>query len=164
MRRTKSAAAFILLIGIWLALFFTLTLFTELIMAPWDTAIDIPPVGTPERAFNDFFDFSLGKYLLSIPLVGLSVGVTILMYRRNPHSLWHFAAGHAIFVGLLWVLFMIASAINNQLLYPYPPVLYDPNYRGYHRSVFPMSVILVACAGWILWQHRTERKLSAQAA
>lgn len=161
MKRTGMA---ILLIGSWLILFFTLTFFTELIMAPWDTAIHLPEVGTWQRTLNDFFDFSVGKYLLSIPAILLSLRLVVTRRGTSLAYLGRLAAGNVLFVGALWVLFVAASAINNQILFPYPPVLYDPTYRGYHLSVFPMAVMLAACAGWVIWQRRVERGLTARAA
>ncbi len=160
---TKRIGMTILLIGSWLLIFFTLTFFTELIMAPWDTAIHLPEVGTWQRTLNDFFDFSLGKYLLSVPVILLNIWL-VASNRAKPAFLGHVVMGNLVFVGALWALFMLAAAINNQILYPYPPVAYDPNYRGYHLSVFPMAVMLAACAGWVMWQRRVERALSARTA
>lgn len=160
---TKRIGLTVLLVGSWVLIFFTLTLFTELIMAPWDTAIHLPETGTWQRTLNDFFDFSVGKYLLSVPVILLNVWL-VASHRAKPAFLARAVMGNLIFVGALWALFLLAATINNQILYPYPPVLYDPTYTGYHRSVFPMAVMLAACAGWIVWQRRVTRSLAARAA
>jgi hypothetical protein len=56
-------------------------------------------------------------------------------------------------LGVLVIAFMLAALLNNWL-FPYPPVLYDPTYQGYHRSLLPGGVMLGVCAAWLLWQRR----------
>jgi len=154
MQTAKRAGWLILLLLTWLILFYTLTFFTQLIMTPWDTALRMPEIGTWQRTLNDFFGYRGGRFLFSVPLIVLSAGLTLNALRTRPDALAKFVAGNLLFFGALPILFVASSFINNGILYPYPPVSYDPNYRGFHLSIFPMSVILAACVGWIVWQWR----------
>ena len=138
----------------WVALFFTLTFFTALVMAPWDTAVQIPEVGSWQRTLNDFFGYSAGQFLLSIPVVAIRIAIAWLTWRVRPHLLTRLILGNFLLTVTVWLVMGAASFINNQLLFPYPPVLYDPNYRGFHRSIFPMSVLLATCAAWFILQRR----------
>jgi hypothetical protein len=45
----------------------------------------------------------------------------------------------------------------NNAVYPYPPVLYDPNYPGYYRSVIPMTAVIAVCAVWFYGQIRLAK-------
>ena len=159
MQTVKNLGLLALLVVTWLFLLFTLTLFTELIMAPWDTAIHIPEVGTWQRTLNDFFDFSIGQLLVSVPVVLISIAVAYLAFRTRPQLLPLLIFSNAVLALSVYALVMLASTINNQLLFPYPPVLYDPNYRGYHLSILPMSALLAACAVWFVWQRRLAKTL-----
>jgi len=161
MQTAKKLGSLALLVPTWLFLLFTLTLFTELIMAPWDTAIHLPEVGTWQRTLNDFFDFSFGQFLISLPVVLVSIAVTVAAYRSRSQVLPRLVIGNALLAVSVWLLVMLASAINNQILYPYPSVLYDPNYRGYHLSILPMFALLSACAVWFIWQRRLAKTFAA---
>lgn len=145
----------------WLFLLFTLTVYTELIMAPWDTAIHLPEVGTWQRTLNDFFDLSIGQFIISVPVVLVSIAVTFAAWRSQPQLLPRLVVGNAVLAVSIWVLVLGASAINNQILFPYPPVLYDPNYRGYHLAILPMTALLAACGVWFMWQRRLAKSFAA---
>src|SRR5215207_301604 len=99
----------------WLFLLFILTIFTALIMAPWDTAIDIPAVGTWQRTVNDFFEYSVGQLLLSVPVVLLSIGITIRTLRSRPEFLSRVVISNVLLSVGAWVLVMAATSINHQL-------------------------------------------------
>jgi hypothetical protein len=136
------------LIFTWVVIFFVLVFVTELTLAPWDTAIERPEVGTWQRTLNDFFERTPGN----MSLAALLIVASILTLRRRPARL-QWVAGNLIFVGLLFSVFMVAALVNNAV-FPYPPVSYDPTYHGYHRSVIPGLAVLLVCAGWLIWQVR----------
>lgn len=154
MQKAKLFGVLGLLSLTWLMVFFSLTLLTALNMAPWDTAVQIPEAGTWQRTLNDFFAYSAGQYLLSIPVVVLSMVAAWRAIHSEPARIGRMAAGNAVFIVATWAAMLAAWSINNHVLFPYPPVLYDPNYRGFHRSVLPMSVLLASCAIWFAWQKR----------
>jgi hypothetical protein len=153
----KYATGILCLIATWLALFFVLSFFTELILAPWDTAVVIPEVGTIERSANDFFSTAPGESSVAILLLIISLWLTIPALRRRLDTWYQFAGTNLMCLAALLLTFTPAAIINNNILFPYPPVLYDPNYEGYHRSVFPGLVILAVCLGWLLWQRRIRQ-------
>lgn len=150
MRRT---AGIILLLSGWVILFFWLTFMTELVFAPWDTAITQPEIGTWQRTLNDFFATEPGNLSLAVMGVGMSVILTLTALRRGDASLLRLAGMNWLCLVLLIAAFVPVTWLNNWL-FPYPPVLYDPDYAGYHRSVLPGGVVLAICAGWLLWQRR----------
>src|SRR4051812_8059757 len=104
MSNAKRLGGFGLLILSWLLLFYTLTFFTQLIMAPWDATISMPNVGTWQRTLNDFFELSLGRYLFSLPLILVSLVLTIRTLRANPDTLSKLVRGNAVFFGVLCLL------------------------------------------------------------
>ena len=142
-----------------LFLFFTLTVFTSLLMSPWDSAIDIPEIGTWQRTLNDFFQYSVGQLLLSVPVLLISIALAYNAYRSKPHFLPRIILGNFLLAAGVWVVVMVASSVNNGVLFPHPPVLYDPNYRGFHRSIFPMAALLTTCGVWYIWQRKQMRQL-----
>ncbi len=150
MRRT--AGAIVLLLS-WALLFFWLMIMTELIFAPWDTAVTQPEIGTWQRTLNDFFATEPGNLTLAVLGVGTSVLLTLAALRRGYDNLLRLAGLNLLCFGVLLIVFSPVAMLNN-LIFPYPPVLYDPTYHGYHRSVLPGGVMLAICAGWLLWQRR----------
>jgi SNF family Na+-dependent transporter len=153
----KYTTGILCLIATWLALFFVLSFFTSLILAPWDTAIDMPEVGTLARTANDYFATSPGASSIAIVLLIISLSLTIPALRKRLDTWYQFAGTNLMCLAALLLVFAPAAMINNNILFPYPPVMYDPNYNGYHRSVFPGLVILVVCIGWLLWQRRIRQ-------
>lgn len=145
MHYAKSLTGMGLLLFSWLLLFVVFMFFTELILAPWDTALVRPEIGTWQRTLNDFFETSPGNLTLAALLLLAAIGLS----RHHFTSGWMLALINLGFVVLLWAL-MLASFTLNNALFPYPSVLYDPSYAGYHRSVLPLAVLLLACGGW-LW-------------
>lgn len=134
----------------WVILFYTITFYASLIMTPWDTALTRPEVGTWQRSLNDFFEAGAGQ-LVGLALILASMAVVIPALRRSPALAVELVMSNLIFWGVLLIVFYAATMINNHVLYPYPPVMYDPNYEGFHRSVFPAISMLAVCIGWLLW-------------
>lgn len=149
----KRTAGIVALLTSWALLFFWLTLATELIFAPWDTAITQPEIGTWQRTLNDFFATEPGNLTLAVLGVGASMLLTLMAWRRGYRHLLRLAGINLLCFGVLIAAFMPAALLNNAI-FPYPPVLYDPTFEGYHRSVLPGSVMLTICAGWLWWQRR----------
>lgn len=137
----------------WVALFFLLTALTELIFTPWDGALDWPAVGTWQRTLNDFFATDPGRLVVSVPVLIVSIYLTISTLRRNPDAINHLIRLHFIFIPLL-VLVWLASVALNQWVNPYPPVQYDPNYRGFHLTIIPGISLIGACMIWLWRQAR----------
>lgn len=154
MRRLIGIAALVLT---WVMLFYSLLLVTELVLVPWDTAIHRPEVGTWQRTLNDFFEVAPGSYSIAILLTGISIVLAYRALRRSPKAGLHLAVLNLIFVLVLFVAVIAAALINNHILFPYPPVLYDPMYRGFHRSILPVIAISLVCAGWFMTQRRVAR-------
>lgn len=147
----KSAA----LLATWAFILFILAMFTEFIMAPWDTAITQPDIGTWQRTLNDFFDLGPGQWLVATAVVLGNVYVAIRLWLKRNRLPWRFIVNNALFVWLLFPLMMLAFRLNN-VIFPYPDVLYDPNYRGYHLSVIPGTVALAVIAIWFMVQSRLQ--------
>lgn len=141
-----SIAKWAILLFLWLALFWLLNLFTESTLVPWDTSIVRPEVGTWQRTINDFFERSPGQYALSFAIVLLSMGLTFYAARRNPNSLTKLVLIHALFVPLLIIVWAAAVFINGGIFTA--PLGYDPSAAGFHRSILPMTTVLIACIIW----------------
>jgi hypothetical protein len=150
LKRTAGIAALLLS---WTLLFFWLMIETELLFAPWDTAVTRPEIGTWQRTLNDFFETSPGNLTFVVLGVGASIALTLAAIRRGSSNLLRLAGINLLCFGVLLLVFTPVTLLNNAI-FPYPPVLYDPTYYGYHRSVLPGGVMLAICAGWLLWQRR----------
>jgi hypothetical protein len=152
----KRTAGIVALLTSWALLFFWLMLATELIFAPWDTAVTRPEIGTWQRTLNDFFETSPGNFSLAMLGVGASIVLTLTAIKRGYSNLLRLAGINLLCFGVLITVFTPVALLNN-VIFPYPPVLYDPTYEGYHRSLLPGGVMLAICAGWLLWQRRLTR-------
>jgi hypothetical protein len=159
----KYGVSILCLIATWLALFFVLSFFTELILAPWDTAIDQPEIGTLARTANDFFASDLGSMSIATVLLLLSLRFAYPALRKRLETWYQFAGTNLMCLAALLLVSAPAAMINNYLLFPYPPVIYDPTYHGYHRSVFPGLVLMGVCIGWLLWQRHIHQSATRSA-
>lgn len=153
MTTLKQPIALALIALTWLAIAYTAALFTTLIMAPWDTALVRPEIGTWQRTVNDLFETGAGV-VVGIALVLVGIALTVPVLRRSRVTLPRLVIGNAAFCAVLWAAFLLAAFVNNELLYPYPSVNYDPSYAGFHRSVLPMTAQIVSWALWLLWLRR----------
>ena len=149
----KRLAGVVALALSWLVVFWMLSILTEFVLVPWDTAVVRPEVGTWQRSLNDFFEMPPGSLL--IPFMLLIGSVYVVIRSRYKHLLLRAGVNIAFAAGV-FALFMLSAFINNAV-FPYPPVLFDPTYRGYHRSLIPGLTVVVACIGWLLMQARIGR-------
>lgn len=135
------------------AVLFALTLMTNFIFAPWDTALHRPELGTWQRTLNDFFETAPGVYTFSLPLM-----IANIYFALRRGNLLTLAGINFAFVLLFWVA-LLASFFVNNAVFPYPPVLYDPNYDGYHRAIIPAAVFALVCFGWMrVVSYQTSRR------
>jgi hypothetical protein len=136
----------------WIAYFYVLTFLTQLTFTPWDGAVDWPAVGTWQRTLNDFFATDPGRLLLSVPVVIGSIYLTISNLHRHPDNINRVVRLSWLFIPILLLTWYVAVTLNNTL-YPYPPVIYDPNYRGFHLTLIPGMALVGLCVVWLLrWQ------------
>lgn len=138
----------------WVIVFYVLLIATELVLVPWDTAITRPETGTWQRTLNDFFEVAPGSYSVAVVLIAVTMLLAYRALRNDPEAGLRLAALNLVFLLVLVVTFFTAALINNNILFPYPPVLYDPTYRGFHRSIVPGTAIMLVCAGWLIIQRR----------
>ena len=110
---------------------------------------DNQPVGTWQRSLNDFFNSDPGRLTISVPFILVNIYLTLLTLRRNPARINHLIGRMWLFIPLLMLIWYVAVLLNN-VINPYPPVLYDPHYRGFHLSVIPRVAIIGLCAFWLL--------------
>lgn len=156
----KTLSRFGLLILAWIAWFYVLTFFTELTFVPWDGALHWPEVGTWQRTLNDFFATDPGRLIISIPMILMSVYLAITALRRNPLALTRITGFSILFIPVLILVWLVAVYINNAV-HPYPPVAYDPNYRGFHLTIIPGVAIIGLCIVWLVYQSRIAKSIFA---
>ncbi|MEQ8672544.1 MAG: hypothetical protein RLP44_25125 [Aggregatilineales bacterium] len=157
----KRLITFVVLLISWLVIFGILTYLTQLIMVPWDSAIIQPESNTWQRTLNDFFANMPGYYLFSATFLVMSIGLSWKLLRGRTTNIFKLVLGNLIFAFLLIGILMPAAFINNALFFPYPAdVIYDPTYRGFHRSIFPAVCIGLACGLWLYWQVRLRSSMS----
>jgi hypothetical protein len=155
MSRIKSIQLSLLVLA-WIALFFLLTFITELTFVPWDGALDWPEVGTWQRSLNDFFATDPGRFIISVPVVVISICLTISTLRRDFALINQLIRLHYVFIPLLLLTCLVSVSLNHWIN-PYPPVQYDPNYRGFHLTIIPGIGFIGACLVWLWQQAKTAR-------
>ncbi len=143
MKTIRTAIPILLFLLSILAVLFALTIMTNLIFAPWDTAVQRPELGTWQRTLNDFFETAPGVYIFSIPLV-----LANIVFALRKRKLAYLAGVNFAFAILFWAALLISFFVNNAV-FPYPPVMYDPNFRGYHRTLIPAAVFALMCIVWL---------------
>lgn len=138
----------LVLVGTWYLLYLWLMAMTEGWLVPWDTWSEPirPPVGTPTRTINDFFESGFGSYLPAVVVVTASVGLflcKVAFSKTNGLLLpWLFAGFNFIFfLGSLVSAFVGWRLTDLWLPQPRPDI--DV---GYHRTwpMIAMTMILVA--------------------
>jgi hypothetical protein len=152
----KTLAKIGLLLLAWIAWFFVLTFLTQLTFTPWDGAIDWPAVGTWQRTLNDFFATDPGRLIISVPAILLSIYQTGSILRHQPDKLNRWIALSWLFIPVLLLVWYLSVSLNNAL-HPYPPVMYDPNYRGFHLTIIPGITIIGVCLLWLRQQSHLTR-------
>ncbi len=148
MLTAKTLPKFGLLILAWMAHFYVLTFITQLTFTPWDGAVDWPEVGTWQRTLNDFFASDPGRLSLSVPFILVSIYLTFSTVRIHPEKLNRLIGLSWLFIPILLLTSYTAIMLNNAL-HPYPPVIYDPNYRGFHLTIIPGAALVGLCVLWL---------------
>lgn len=145
----KTQVQYGLLFLSWIACFYLITFLTQLTFTPWDGAIDWPAIGTWQRTLNDFFASDPGRLVISVPVLLFNGYGTLMILRRQPHQLSRLLRLWWVFILLSLVIWYAAVFLNNAL-HPYPPVSYDPNYRGLHLTIIPGAALIGFCILWSL--------------
>jgi hypothetical protein len=154
MSRIKNSIQIGSLLLAWIALFYLLTFLTELTFTPWNGALDWPAVGTWQRTLNDFFAGDPGRLIVSVPVLVISIYLTVSTLWRNPDSINQLIRLHYGFIPLLLLAWLIGVSLNHWIN-PYPPVQYDPNFQGFHLTIIPGIAFIGACLLWLWQQART---------
>lgn len=129
----------------WAYMFLLVSAYTEISLVPWDTALIRPAEGTPARIVNDFFETPPGSFSLSYIVLAGSVVLlmrALLSDRRDAGLFWKFAIISAVFTALGLAAIALGASIN-WLLMPFPAGASD---YGFHRSVIPTAIFLLAVA------------------
>jgi hypothetical protein len=106
---------------------------------------------------NDFFAADPGRLVISIPVILASIVLTLLILRRRPVSLNRLIVLNWLFIPITLLVWLVAVTINNNWIYPYPPVQYDPTYRGFHLVIIPGTAMVVTCLLWLGYQLRIAK-------
>lgn len=142
------------LLGTWFWLFLWIAVMTEASLVPWDIMPGRPPVGTWQRAVNDFFGALPGAYLPSGITVAASAGIFYarslrLAWLERILLIWAFAVtniGFILIQGALWV--VIGRLVGYRL--PTPP----GGDAGYHRTWPDIVVALLLLVLLLMVQAR----------
>ena len=157
MTAIKNALKIGLLMLAGIALFYVLTFVTQLTLTTWDGALDWPAVGTWQRALNDFFAADPGRLIISIPVILVTIALTVFILRRHPDALNRLVILNWLFIPTTILVWLAAVTINNNWIYPYPPVQYDPTYRGFHLVILPITAMVVTYLLWLGYQLRLAK-------
>lgn len=153
MLRTTIRLLQVALIGAsWILLFIIVSIFTQFFLAPWDTAIIQPAIGTIERTLNDIFSVYGGHYVIGGAVTLLSAAVAIRTTRRGQWKIGRLMLSNVTLMTLILASSSVAARISYGLLFPIPPGTTEPIYRGYHLTLLPMLVTAALIGGWLRYQ------------
>lgn len=171
MLRTTARLLQIALMGAsWFFLFFIVSIFTQFFLAPWDTAIVQPAIGTIERTLNDIFSVYGGHYVIGGVVMLLSAAVAIRTTRRGQWKIGRLMLSNVLLMVFIFAGTTVAAHISYGLLFPIPPGTTEPIYRGYHLTLLPMLVTAALIGGWLRYQryvaydHRKQKSHEPAAA
>ena len=125
----------LLLIGIWLILFWWVSLFTEALLVPgYCCSLDsLLAVGTWQRAINDFFNTLPGSILPSLTMVLISGFIFVARVSQAKNRVWL-----PITFFLAYVLLLAADLIVTNLSWALSNWIVGPRVggidAGYHRT------------------------------
>jgi hypothetical protein len=135
---------------------------TEVSLAPWDIMPGRPPVGTWQRAVNDFFGAPPGVYLPSGATVAASISIFFARLLRLAGFerillAWIFAATNVGFILIQAILWVVTGRLVGYWL-PTPP----GGDAGYHRTwpAIVVTTVLVAVFLMVQTRIRTGRRSS----
>ncbi len=137
------------LIGTWWLQFAVIASLTEAWMVPWDVRPGRPPLGTTERALNDFFETYPGSIMPATILLTASVVLFAIRMVLSPVRArvpWVFAGLNLVF------LFPGIPAAAGAHLIPYlwlPQPRPEPDI-GYHLE-WPSAVSILIFWGLLWW-------------
>ena len=132
------------LAGAWRFVFLWQAMLAEGWYAPWDMAPGRPPIGTWERALNDFFANPVGSILPGTLIIVISLILFVARLARARRKFWLpvlFSASNIVFV-MLNMLLTIGLAHLINLWLPQPVAGFD---AGYHRA-WPVIALNICLA------------------
>ncbi|MEO1290007.1 MAG: hypothetical protein AAFV93_19815 [Chloroflexota bacterium] len=157
--KAQKAISTLFLFVTWIGVFYILTILTKWTFAPWDTVDPIYRTATMsgwETTLNNFFELGWGEFLLSVPVVIISMKAW--WYTRK--SSWHSTTQLALSNGILLLAIIASSAISN----PLNQVLFEPamatpfsyytSYLGYHMTIIPAILWGLISIWWFRFQYR----------
>ena len=124
-----------LLLGTWVVLYWTQSLFTESHLVGYYCCVseqDLPAMGTLERIISDFFRTSPGKDLPSLLFVSVGVGIFTTRVRKARRKVWlpfFFVLFNILYLIVDFWLMGISWFISDGVVGPLTSA-----YKGYHRT------------------------------
>jgi len=137
-----TVTGFAALAAVWVFMFLSMIVYSSLFLVPWDATLSRPVEGSLAQVANDFFD-GYGLALLSLAVLAINAALFARAIRAGADTaalLWKFAIVGLIFIGGSWALMTLGIYIGG-VVWPYPVDRIEP---GFHRSVFPSLMFLIA--------------------
>jgi hypothetical protein len=155
----------VLLIGTWIVLYWSESLFTESHLVGYScfvTEQDLPAPGTLERMASDFFRTSPGMHLPSVVFVAANVGIFGISawYARKRKRWWLpflFVAFGALYLPTDLCLVRVSWLISDWFVGPQTSA-----YKGYHRTWYGIVLHLMLWFGYFVVLSRVSIKLRSE--
>jgi hypothetical protein len=128
--------------AVWIFMFGWMLIYSSLFLVPWDATLTRPLQGSLAQLANDFFD-GPGMSILSFVVLAINAVLFARAVRAGADAVtlpWKFAIVGLIFIGGSWALMTLGIHIGG-IVWPHPVGRGDP---GFHRSVFPALMVLIA--------------------
>lgn len=155
MPRLLLSVGTLLLVGTWVAMYWSESLFTESHLVGYYCCVeaqDLPAVGTVERTLSDFFRASPGRHLVPLILVGANGGLfasRILKARQKAWLPFLFVLLNVVYLLAGFRLVEVSWAISEWVVGPVTGA-----YRGYDRTWYG---IVWHCILWGIFFWGTAR-------
>ena len=167
--RTKSvlpilfALGVIALIGTWVILYWTESLFTESHLVGYYCCVteqDLPTHGTLERMLSDFFRTSPGMHLPSLIFVAVNAGFFIVHIRHAHRNYWWlpylFIAFNILYLIVTVGLFGVSWSISDRMVGRQTSA-----YKGYDRTWYGIALHLMLWGGLFMTLSKVPKLLSS---
>ena len=165
--RTKSvlpilfALGVIALIGTWVILYWTESLFTESHLVGYYCCVteqDLPTHGTLERMLSDFFRTSPGMHLPSLIFVAVNAGFFIVNIRHAHRNYWWlpylFIAFNILYLLVDFGLMGVSWSISDRMVGRQTSA-----YKGYYRTWYGIALHLMLWSGLFITLSKVPMKL-----
>lgn len=143
---------------------YTLSIFSGFALAPWDTALIRPEIGTWQRRLNDFFEVGIGHsliYIVVFLLVVIPVMKSLNNRWRNYHRILLLNSLNSLFIASFFFTTMIIYPVNH-FIFHHNREYGDPFFHNYGQQIIPFLTLWLVYSLWLYQINKLPKTVSKQ--